>query len=144
MCVAWRDFTMLDGQSRTSQSHHPDSSSSSSFSSTEDESQSVGASQAGLPATGVGSSQYALEAILSAPDLHTSVKASSFRIRAQRSQNVHGHVDWQTLPGGLSQCTDCSSLEINPVPDGTQSIALDIVMAAGVKAGTLLLGSIHV
>ena len=134
MCVSRHGFTYL----------HPDSPSSSSSSSTDGESENVGASQVGLPATGVGSSQYALEAILSAPDLHTSVKASSFKIRAQKSRNVHGHVGWQTLPGGLSQCTDCSSLGIDPVPDGTQNIALDIVMAAGVKAGTLMLGSVLV
>lgn len=142
MCVSRRDFTYLDRQSRTSQL--PDPSSSSSSSSSSHDSESVGASQAGLPATGAGSSQYALEAILSAPDLHTSVNASSFKIQAQRSRNVHGHVGWQTLPGGSSQCTHCSSLEIDPVPDGTQSIALDIVMAAGAKVGTLLLGSVRV
>ena len=102
---------------------------------------SVGASEAGLPSTGVGSSQYALEAILTGLDVTQSLNASRLQIQAQKSLNVHGHILWSTLPGGSSQCSNCGSVGIDPVPDGTQSIALDLVMELGVSAGNLFLGS---
>ncbi len=61
-------------------------------------------------------------------------------MEAQKSVNVHGHVQWQTLPGGLGQCVDCDSLGVDPVPDGTQTIALKLVMMPG-TVGKLFLGS---
>lgn len=151
-CVSRRDFAFFTNLNtpRGGSSSSSSLSSSSSSSSGSDRgrmvhtSQNVGAARAGLPATGVGSSQYALGAILTARDIHTSLNASSFRMQAKRSRNIHGHVSWYTLPGGSSQCTDCSSVSIDPVPEGTQTIALDIGMKVGAAVGTLMLGSVHV
>ncbi|MCJ1241529.1 hypothetical protein MMC14_009534 [Varicellaria rhodocarpa] len=97
----------------------------------------------GIPLRRIGSSHYAIEAILTGPNFHTSSNASSLKLQAQRLQNFHGKWNTQMLPGS-SQCTDCSSLSVDPVPDGTQSFTLEVVMAVGTTVGTLLLGSILV
>ena len=102
-----------------------------------------GLSQIGLPPTGVGSSQYTLEAILTdSVDTGRLLNASSLSLQAQKAINVHGRISWQTLPGGMGSCTDCSSLSVGPVPDGTQSVAVDVMLEPGVMAGSLLLGSL--
>ena len=102
----------------------------------------VGASQAGLPLTGVASSQYTMEAILTGQDITQSLNASSLEIQAQKSLNVHGHILWSTLPGGSSHCTECGTVSVDPVPEGTQRVALSVVvMDVGVVAGNLFLGS---
>ena len=104
---------------------------------------SVTTSQVGIPLRRIGSSHYAVEAILTSLDFHTSTNASSLKLQAQRAQNVQGHWNEQTLPGS-SQCTNCSSLSVDPVPDGTQSFTLEVVMAVGTTVGSILLGSILV
>ena len=103
---------------------------------------STGASQVGLPSTGVASSQYAIEALLTSVDSDQSLNASSFGVQAQKAVNVHGHVFWQTLPGGMSFCTNCTGLSVDPVPDGTQSVAVDVMLKPGVQSASLWLGSI--
>ena len=108
---------------------------------TSDAEVSAGASQVGLPSSSLDSSRYALEAILT--DTHTEhlLNASSLRVSAQKAINVHGHILWQTLPGGLSSCTDCANLSVDPVPDGTQAVAVELMLQPGVTAGNLFLGS---
>ena len=101
----------------------------------------VGASQVCLPSTGVGSSQYAFKATLTSSDVSQAVDAASPQIKARKSLHVHEHILWQTLPGGSSQCTNCGRAILDPVPDETQSIALEVIMGAGVRTGKLFLGS---
>ncbi|MCJ1230266.1 hypothetical protein MMC12_006938 [Toensbergia leucococca] len=103
---------------------------------------SAGASQVGLPATSAaGSSQYALEAVLTGADTAQSLNASSLRVQALKAVNVHGNILWQTLPGGLGSCTECAGVSMDPVPDGTQSVSVDVALDPGVGAGNLFLGS---
>ena len=90
----------------------------------------------GLPATGRGDGKYALEAILAASDMQTEMNASRIRIQAQR--NGFG----QALPKGVDECTECSRVSVDPVPEGTQSVAMSLVLQAGVTAGTVLVGAL--
>ena len=63
-------------------------------------------------------------------------------LQAQKPQKVHGHIVYHSLVGKSSACTDCPSVFIDPVPEGPQSIALDVVLETGVQAeGSLLLRS---
>ena len=86
----------------------------------------------------MGASQYALEAILATPYGQHSLTAASLQIEAQKSVNGHGHIQWQTLPGGLSRCASCESLDLDPVPDGTQTIAWNVGHGAGHNQATIL------
>ena len=98
------------------------------------------ASQLGLPSTGVGSSRYVLEAVLTGLDTRQTLNASLLRIQAQKAVNIHGHFVRQTLPGGMRTCQNCASLSIKLVPDGIQSVAVDAFFEAQ-KAGTLYVSS---
>ena len=92
----------------------------------------------GLPSTGVGDGQYTLEAVLAAPDLRTGMNATKMQVEAQRSVNGKG----QVLPAGLVECTECSRLSMDPVPEGTHSVMMSLVLQAGVTAGTVLVGAL--
>ena len=102
---------------------------------------SVAASEAGLPSNGLHSSQYALEALLTSSDTQLLINASSMRLQAKKSVNIHGWDMWFPLPGGSSQCTNCGSISVDAVPDGTQMIAVDVILEAGTGAGNIFLGS---
>ena len=98
----------------------------------------LGASEVGIPATGVGDRQYALEAVLVAPDLRTEMNATRMQVEAQRSGDGNG----QVLPAGLVKCTECSRLSIDPVPEETHSVVMNLVLQAGITAGTVLVGAL--
>ena len=83
-----------------------------------------------------------LEVILVDSQERNTLNAASLRIQAQRLSNVNGHPSAQTLPGGLNECTDCSSIGLDSVPDGTEGFTLDIIMKTKVNEGKLLIGSI--
>ena len=101
----------------------------------------LGASQVSLPASGVGSSQYALEAILTAPGGEFALNASKMSLQVQKPQNVHRHIVYLPLAGGSSACTELPSVFIDSVPEETKSIALIVVLETEIQAGSLLLGS---
>ena len=100
---------------------------------------SFSASMVGLPSRSAHST---LEVLILDSLEQTTLNASSLRIQAQRVTNVKGHPSAQTLPGGLNECTDCSSIGLDSVPDGTEGITLDIIMKTRVNEGKLLIGSI--
>ena len=97
------------------------------------------APQVGLPSTSKGASQYSLDALLTGSNTLQTINATSLRIQAQKRVNVHGNFVTQTLPGGTVECTNCASVSLDPVPDGTQSISVDLVVE---EVATLHLGSI--
>ena len=50
---------------------------------------------------------------------------------------MHGHIVYHSLVGKSSACTDCPSVFIDPVPEGPQSIALNVVLETGIEAERL-------
>ena len=102
---------------------------------------SAGASQIGLPSLGISSSQFALEAVLTGSDTGLSLNASSIRVQAQKAINVHGHMVYQTLPRGMGFCTNCAGVSVDPVPEGTQKVTVDIMLETGTQVGNLFLGA---
>ena len=98
----------------------------------------TGSSVIGLPPTNAGAQGYAVEAQLTDTSKQQSINASSLRIQAQSPLNVHGNWVLKTLPGGTASCTDCDRISIHPVPDGTQSITVDLVSEV---VGNLFLSS---
>ena len=103
---------------------------------------SYGASQVGLPSAGSVSS-YALEAVLTDSDTRLSLNASSLRVQAQKAVNVHGRIQHQTLPGGMGFCTNCARVSVDPVPEGTQSVLVDMVLETRTQVGNLFLGALE-
>ena len=102
---------------------------------------SAGASQVGLPSLGRSSSQFALEAVLTGLDTGLSLNVSSLRVQAQKAINVHGHIVYQTLPGGMGFCTNCAEVSVDPVPQGTQKVTVDMILETGTQVGSLFLGA---
>lgn len=101
----------------------------------------IGAFEVGLPLGGKGASQYALEAILMSPDGQVAEKASEMTLRAMRSRNVHGHHLDVPLANGSIGCSDCDRVFVDPVPEGTTVVSLDVVTKAGHFEGNVLMGS---
>ena len=105
-----------------------------------------GPSGGGRGGGGQGQGQYALEVIVTSSDKSASLNASMLRVQAQKAGAVNGHPGKYTLPGGLGECSDCSHVGIDAVPEGTENVALDVIMPTdgGVTSGCLFLGSIMV
>ena len=103
------------------------------------EANTVGSASLGIPATDQPS--YAVEALLTASNLQKSIFAASLNIQAQRIINVHGTPLWQPLGGGTNQCSNCASIGLDAVPDGTQRFSVNAVLPAGVSASEIWLTS---
>ena len=82
-------------------------------------------------------------AILTDADTRQSLTAPSLLLQAQKVTNVHGNLVWKTLPGGLASCGACASLSVDPVPEGTQGMAVEVMFVAAASAGNLFLGAIE-
>ena len=95
---------------------------------------STGASvQSGFrPAVG---KQYSVEAVLAYSDSHTPLKAQSLEIQAQTADMVG-------LNAGDHQCSNCASVGILSVPDGTQRIKTHVEVKPGTVDGLLYLASV--
>lgn len=101
----------------------------------------IDALHVGLPLGGKGASQYALEAILTSPAGQGAEKASKMTLQAMRSRNVHGHILDVPLANGSIDCSDCDRVFVDPVPEGTTVVSLDVVTKAGTFDGNVLMGS---
>ena len=104
--------------------------------------QQFSASTIGIPAGNSGN--YALEALVTSRDGQSLLNARTLRIQAQKATTINGHPGRQTLPGGLGECTDCSHVSIDSVPEGVQNVALTVIMPAGFAGATVFIGSIMV
>lgn len=91
----------------------------------------------GMPQAG-----YALEAVMTGLDHKTSVFTQSLNMQAQTLDVDKNTRVWRTLDRGTSQCTDCSSLSIEPLPIGTQRVKVDVVLKAATAVGLLYLASV--
>ncbi len=94
-----------------------------------------------LPRDGRGAWQYALEAIYTGPDDDSTVKAEKMTLRTMRTRNVHGHVLDVPLRGGSKECSNCDRILVDPVPDGTTHVSLDVVGKAGAIVENIRMGS---
>ena len=99
------------------------------------EENAVGSAAVGVPAT--SQTSYAVEALLTVGNGQNSTFASSLDIQAQKRTTAHGALLWQPLDNGTNQCTDCASVGLNAVPDGTQRFSVIAVLPAGVSASEL-------
>ncbi|MCJ1370550.1 hypothetical protein MMC20_001763 [Loxospora ochrophaea] len=61
--------------------------------------------------------------LLMMTDLSGPMNASTLQIAAQkRNQNRFGTRAWTTLPNGLYRCSNCDSIALDPVPQGTDRL----------------------
>ncbi|KAI9881233.1 MAG: hypothetical protein M1830_005519, partial [Pleopsidium flavum] len=86
--------------------------------------------------------KYAVEAVMTSPDSHTTVVASNLDIEAQTSETVNNARSWRTLNGGTAQCNNCGSVEIATVPALTQRIAIRVKVQDSTLSGLLYLTQI--
>lgn len=121
-CIGYHDFALFAKSQLGTDNHIP-------------------ASQVGLPLGGQGASQYTLEAILTNPDGNSTVKAEKMTLQTMRTRNVHGHLLDVPLRGGAKECSDCDRIFVDPVPDGTTLISLDVVGKAGAFIENIRMGS---
>ena len=75
-------------------------------------------------ASATGSSS--IEAIVTSPDTRSLINAQSIQIEAQTSEISGGSEVWRTVATGREQCNDCSNLELQTVPEGTQRLQVSI------------------
>ena len=88
--------------------------------------------------------QYAVAAVLAAPDGHTPLKAQSLEIQAQTADMIGNTPVWRTLNAGDSQCSDCASVGILRIPDKTQRIKTHLELKPGTVTGSLFLASVGI
>ena len=84
----------------------------------------------------------AVEAVLTGLDNTTSLNATSLDMQAQSSNRAFMTTLWRSLPDGEKACTNCSSVELAPLPDNAQRVKINVVLPPNVKAGLLYLASI--
>ena len=82
------------------------------------------------------SSQF-MGAVLTGPDSRTSVFARSLGIQAQAFNMVKGMQVWETLKGGTNECENCSSVSVQPVPQGTKRVMVCVLLEAMSTAALL-------
>ena len=98
------------------------------------------ARELGLPTIG-SLSDILLDVALKDDEIMTNIEASRISLQAQVVVNpVGGKELYQTLPGGQTECNNCSSMGLYPVPEGTQSVMVDVVLANPAKQATLRMG----
>ncbi|MCJ1372999.1 hypothetical protein MMC20_004225 [Loxospora ochrophaea] len=74
------------------------------------------------------------EAFLETMQMGHPVAADHFQIEAREELELFGAKSYKTLPGGVSACTHCQSVELDPVPFGTQDFHLRVELPKGVMA----------
>ena len=67
--------------------------------------------------------------LLTETDLSGPATASTLQIAAEAKEELFGAVSWRTLPDGLTACSDCDQITLNPVPQGTDRIHIRVVLA---------------
>ena len=72
-----------------------------------------------------------------------SVYARSLQIQAQTVDTLHDTQTWRTLVNGSSECANCSSVAIQPVPAGTDRIKVNVILEGAAAAGLLYLASVQ-
>ena len=87
-------------------------------------------------------SAYAVEAVVTGVDNVTSLFAQSMQIQAQTYDFSFNPGAWRTLANGSSQCSKCASIDIEPIPVGTQRFKVDVVLQSATVVGLLYLASI--
>ena len=80
-------------------------------------------------------------AVLTNPSGVWAVRAPSLEMVAQSSDTAYGVRMWRTLSGGLSRCKECSHVEIQSVPAGTQRIIIEAALTPESAGGRLYLAS---
>ena len=74
-----------------------------------------------------GSLQF-ISAALTGSDSQASVFARSLGIQAQAFTMVGGKRIWETLNGGTNECVNCSSVGVQPIPQGTKRVLVNMVL----------------
>ena len=77
-------------------------------------------------------------AVLTGPDSRTSVFAKTLELQAQAFNMVRGKPVWETLKGGTNECGNCSSVSLQPVPQGTKRVLVHVVWEAVLSTAALL------
>ena len=75
-------------------------------------------------------------------DKRTSAFAQSLQIQAQKAERLHDTQAWSTLVNGSNECSNCSSVHIQPLPAGTQRVKVNVLLEGAVSAGLVYLASI--
>ena len=86
--------------------------------------------------------QYSIEAVLARSNSRTPLVAQSLEIQAQTADRVGNVRAWRTLNAGDNQCSECASVGILKVLDGTQRIKTHIEVKPGTVDGLLYLASV--
>lgn len=85
---------------------------------------------------------WTLEAVLAGTDDTTALNASTLDMEAQTYDTVFNVPIWRTVAGGLSECTNCSSVALEQFPLSAPRVKVDVVLPASVTAGFLYLASV--
>ena len=88
------------------------------------------------------SNDYAIEAVMTGLDHKTSVFAEFLNIQSQVYDTSKNYATWRSLPNGNDNCHNCASVQIQPIPAGTQRIRVDVVLNTVKAAGLLYLATI--
>ena len=75
----------------------------------------------------------AVEVVLGSDDLNASLFADTLQIEAQSVNELFGAESYHTLPGGIKTCSNCSSVLIQPIPEGTRDIKVSAMLPSGVQ-----------
>ncbi len=86
--------------------------------------------------------QYSVKAVLASSDSRTPLAAQSLEIEAQTADKVGNVQAWRTLNAGDNQCSNCASVGILSVPDGTKRTKTHIEVKSGTVDGLLYLASV--
>ncbi|KAL8832130.1 MAG: hypothetical protein Q9191_000452 [Dirinaria sp. TL-2023a] len=86
--------------------------------------------------------QFSVEAVLADSDSRTPLKAQSLEIQAQTADMVGNVHAWRTLNAGDNQCSNCASVGLLRVPDGTQRVKAHVEVPPGTMNGLLYLASV--
>lgn len=86
-----------------------------------------------------GTASMGIEAVLTSPDQGSSMYARKMQIKAQGYEKAFNTQLWRSLANGTTNCHQCTSLDLTPLPEGTKRIKVDIMMSGrGVISGGLL------
>ena len=84
-----------------------------------------------------------VEAVMTGLDNATSLFAQSLQIQAQTAETLHDVQMWRTLVNGSDECSNCSSVRIQPLPVGTQRVKVNVLLEGAVAVGLLYLATIQ-
>lgn len=85
--------------------------------------------------------QYSVGAVLARQGSQTPLEVQSLEMQAQTFDLIGNVETWRTLNAGDSQCSNCASLGISRVPDGTKRIKTHVEVKESTVGGLLYLAS---